>query len=114
MASLMNKVDEKINDLILSIKESSEYKRYFLLAKRLEENELIKNLIGKIKTTQKKIVNKEDVSKQQGLLENLNRELKSIPLYQEYLNAVANLNSSIGAVTSIISNYIDAEILESI
>ena len=91
-----NKILEKVDDIVSTIKDSKEYQDYQFLFSKLSQNEKVNDLIKEVKDLQKRIVKKEvlqestiDLEKQvNSLLEQLNQ----IPLYVEFIQKQEELD----------------------
>lgn len=94
----MEEIKKEIDGLIDLIVESSLYKNYRNILERMEKSDDINKLIEEIKLLQKKAVREEYAHDQKAqdetetLLIERNKELNNIPLYQEYLVVVEELN----------------------
>lgn len=107
MEELSREVLKKIDELVVIIQDSKEYKNYLSIKKQLEENVQINQLIKEIKQEQQYVVknnlnNQEEDRKLQEKIE----KLKSIPLYNDYLNAVDELNVYLEPIKNI-QDYFD-------
>ena len=104
---ILNKVDE----LVLLLKESPEYLRFQEVTKQMKNNNDVMNLIKKIKRIQKDIVNLEYRRQNVSLLEKeLNtclNELNEYPIYQEYSYLLEDLNNTFQSIKSILEEHIN-------
>ena len=104
---ILNKVDE----LVLLLKESPEYLRFQEVTKQMKNNNDVMNLIQKIKRIQKDIVNLEYRRQNVSLLEKeLNtclNELNEYPIYQEYSYLLEDLNNTFQSIKSILEEHIN-------
>lgn len=93
MEKLSKDVLQKIDELITIIQSSKEYQRYVTIRKQLNNNPTIKTQIQEIKEEQQNLVknNIKDPNKKKHLQEKINH-LKSIPIYNDYLNAIDEMN----------------------
>ena len=108
-------IDKSIDDLFLSIKNSSEYREYLNIGEVLRKDNELNELIEEIKRLQKKSVNLEynndisykDVDKE---IEEKVNMLNSNPLYKEYLRRMNNLNDILSESSNTIEKYINEKI----
>lgn len=105
------KLLSKIDELIILVKESNDYKRYLELKKAMEKNNDIMSLINKVKKIEQLIINKEyrkeDTKKEKVELTSLNDELNSYPIYQEYNYLQKDIDSTLQTIKSIIEDSIN-------
>lgn len=108
-------INERIDDLFLAIKNSSEYQEYLNIGEVMDKDSEIKRLVEEIKKLQQKSVNLEynnddsykEVDKE---IEKKVLELNSRPLYQEYLRRMNNLNDILSESSNNIEKYINSKI----
>lgn len=108
-------INERIDDLFLAIKNSSEYQEYLNIGEVMDKDSEIKRLVDEIKKLQQKSVNLEynnddsykEVDKE---IEKKVLELNSRPLYQEYLRRMNNLNDILSESSNNIEKYINSKI----
>lgn len=108
-------INERIDDLFLAIKNSSEYQEYLNIGEVMDKDVEIKRLVDEIKKLQQKSVNLEynnddsykEVDKE---IEKKVLELNSRPLYQEYLRRMNNLNDILSESSNNIEKYINSKI----
>lgn len=107
MELLMNSVFiNEIDKFIDTIKDSDEYKKYMDLTNKLDNCDDIKNITKEIKDINKELVKIESIE----LINKLKYkelELNSIPLYQDYLESVKELNYILSLIKDKIDNYIE-------
>lgn len=101
-----NEVIKEIDLLINAIKDSDEYKKYIDLTNKLDNCDDIKKITNEIKKINKELVRIESVDLI-NKLKDKELELNSIPLYQDYLEAVKELNYILSLVKDKIDNYIE-------
>ena len=107
--------NKKIEELFNTIENSIEYKKYKEINKTLENNPKIKELVNTIKRLQQKSVKLEEkkdnsykeIDKQ---IEEKVKELNSIPIYQEYIKRMNELNYILTESSSNIEKYINSKI----
>ncbi len=108
----MNKIDQKINELISLISNQEEVLRYNEIEKELHQNELIKNKIDAFKKLQKKMVIYEHHNNHvpDEVNERYNEayyELLDIPIYNEYIHLQSEINELLQLITSIIEEELN-------
>jgi len=110
MVSFVNKeILEKLDEIILEIKQSEKYQNYQFLKEKLMNNKNANELISDIKRIQKEIVKKE-VLKQEisELEEELNKKvelLNKIPLYVEFIEVQEELNITYQLLKQELEDY---------
>ena len=82
----MENLYKKLDDVILCIKESNEYKNVIDIKKKMDSNEELKKKINDIKLLQKKYVKSNYDSSVKKDLDKLNDELLEVPIYRIYLD----------------------------
>ena len=108
-------INESIDDLFKTIKNSAEYKNYLKIGKIIEKDEEINTLIDEIKQLQQKSVKLEynkdlsykEVDKE---IEKKVAILNKNPLYQEYLKRMNNFNNILSESSNNIEKYINSKI----
>lgn len=98
-------MDETVDKLIESIKNSDEYNDLIKIQNQIEEDQLITSLTQGIIKLQKQMV-KTGVDCNQEL-DDLYYQLNNIDLYIEYLNARDKYNELINNINQKINNYIN-------
>lgn len=109
MENLLNKID----DLVNTIKDSNEYKRYLELENKISNNNEIMTLINDVKNKEKAIVNsksKEESILLQKELDDLLSKLNEYPLYNEYIELQEELNNLFGTIKDKLNNYFEDKI----
>jgi cell fate (sporulation/competence/biofilm development) regulator YmcA (YheA/YmcA/DUF963 family) len=111
MEQSLNEINDSLDSLVNSIKDSSVYIEYKHILNQVKNNDNIKALVKEIKILQKKLVNEKFLNKD---ILSIEKELKikeelllNIPLYQEYLNKSMELNELIQVVSKMMQNYLD-------
>lgn len=109
----MMQINNALDDLIGSIKESDIYLNYKHILHQVEINGDINKLVNDIKGIQKQLV-KEEYVNQSSSIDDLEKKLKikteklnNIPLYKEYIDASNELNDLIQSVNQKIQLYIN-------
>lgn len=108
-------IENRIEDLFNTIKESKEYKDYLNIGSVLEEDEEINLLVNEIKSLQKESVGLEyrgdesykEVDKE---IDRKVKLLNSKPIYQEYLRRMNNFNDILSESSSNIEKYVNTKI----
>lgn len=105
-------IDESLNNLITTIKNSKIYINYLHILKQVEKNNDIDKIVNDIKIIQKEIVktehiHKKDITELEEVLDKKKKQLYNIPLYQDYIEASNELNDLIKQVNERLQNYIN-------
>lgn len=108
-------IENKINDLFETIKNSKEYKSYQEIGNILENNEEINNLVTEIKKLQQESVKLEEENNPKykeidKIIEEKVTTLNNIPIYQEYLRRMDEFNDIIASSKNNIEQYINDKI----
>lgn len=105
MENLLNKVDEIVNTIL----DSKEYKDYLFLKEKMENNEIVMNLISGIKSIEKEIVKRESIKENISDLEvEFNKkmdELNGIPLYIDFISKQEEINSTYKIIKDRLDEY---------
>ena len=101
----MENLYSAIDEIVLSIKESKEYKMSISLKEKMEKNTDLKNKINKIKNLQKKYIRSGYDSSIKSELDKLNEELFNIPIYKIYLDNLEVVNHKIDYVKDSLNDY---------
>lgn len=105
-------MENKIDELFETIKNSSEYLEYQEINNLLKNNEEINNLIENIKELQKKSTKLEhnnnlEYKELDKEIEKKITQLHSYPIYIEYLNKMNELNDILAMSSNMIEKYIE-------
>lgn len=108
-------IENKINDLFETIKNSKEYKSYQEIGSILENNEEVNNLVAEIKKLQQESVKLEEENNPKykeidKIIEEKVTTLNNIPIYQEYLRRMDEFNDIIASSKNNIEKYINDKI----
>lgn len=108
-------INNRIDDLFNTIKDSKEYKDYLNIGEVLKKDKEINELVEEIKTLQKKSVNLEyngdETYKQVDLeIEKKVKILNHKPIYKEYLRRMNNFNDILSESSYNIEKYINDKI----
>ena len=101
----MENLYKKLDDVILCIKESIEYKNVIDIKKKMDSNEELKKKINDIKLLQKKYVKSNYDSSVKKYLDKLNDELLEVPIYRIYLDNLSVVNEKIEYVKDSLNDY---------
>ncbi len=101
----MENLYKKLDDVILCIKESIEYKNVIDIKKKMDSNEELKKKINDIKLLQKKYVKSNYDSSVKKDLDKLNDELLEVPIYRIYLDNLSVVNEKIEYVKDSLNDY---------
>lgn len=108
-------IENRIEDLFNSIKNSYEYKEYLNIGEVIKKDEEINNLISEIKSLQQKSVkleyNNDDTYKEVDKeIDEKVKKLNSFPIYKEYLRRVNNFNDIISESSKSIEDYVNEKV----
>ena len=101
----MENLYKKLDDVILCIKESNEYKNVIDIKEKMDSNEELKKKINDIKLLQKKYVKSNYDSSVKKDLDKLNDELLEVPIYRIYLDNLSVVNEKIEYVKDSLNDY---------
>ena len=108
-------INEKVDDLFKTIKESSEYKKYLEIGKVLENDKEVHKLIKEIKTLQQKSVkleynNNPKYKEIDKIIKKKVDILNNKPIYKEYLRRMNKFNDILSESSNNIEKYINSKI----
>ena len=108
-------INNKIDDLFETIKNSKEYKAYQNIGEVLKDNDEVNDLVEEIKKLQQKSVRLEEENNPEykevdKLIEEKVKVLNNIPVYQEYLKRMDEFNNIIASSKDNIEKYINDKI----
>jgi len=108
-------IQNKIDELFLTIKNSPEYKAYQNIGEVLENNKEVNDLVNEIKKLQQESVRLEEENNPKykeidKVIEEKVNTLNSIPIYQEYLRRMDEFNDIIASSKDNIEKYINDKI----
>ncbi len=103
MVNWLNKdITKKIDEIIETVENSSEYQKYLLLQEEMKKNKKLTKLLNEVRLLQKDYVHhlksKEELDKKM-------QELSEYPLYREYQNTLDDLNNTYTIIENRINNY---------
>lgn len=101
----MENLYKALDEVILCIKESEEYKMCISLKEKMENNEEVNNLVNKVKDLQKKYVKSNYDDKIKKELDLTNQRLEEIPIYNIYLSNLSQVNEKIDYVKDSLNDY---------
>ena len=101
----MEELYRALDEVIKSIIESDEYKTCIELKDKMSGNINITNKINKIKKLQKEYVKSKYDSKIKIELDELNKELISIPIYKIYMDNLEIINDKIDYLKDSLNDY---------
>ena len=98
------KLDNALDELILSITETDDFKDCIRIKEKMSTNEEIQGLIDSIKKLQKKYVRTmdDDIKKQ---LQDVQEQLDNIPLYNSYQKKLLDINKKIDFIKEELNDY---------
>ena len=98
------KLNKALDDVILSITESDDFRACLRIKEKMENNDEIKRLVDLIKRLQKKYVRTmDDEVKRQ--LDCVQRQLDNIPLYDSYQKKLSLVNKKIDIIKEELNDY---------
>ena len=108
-------VQNKLNELFETIKNSKEYLAYQSIGEVLNNNSEVNDLVKEIKELQQKSVRLEesnDLSYKEidKIIEEKVKTLNSIPVYQEYLRRMDEFNDVVSMSSKTIEKYLEDKI----
>lgn len=98
---------DKVDDIIKTIEESSEYQKYVELKEKISKNKELMKLINEVKVLQKDVVHH---VKDKSILKNKMDELNNDPLYREYNNTLSEINNTFAIVENTLNNYFNKKL----
>lgn len=102
-----NEVLNKIDEIILTIENSSEYQKYLLLKDKSSKDKELMLLINKIRVLQKDFTHHLTVKDE---LDKLTNELNNYPLYREYNNVLDEINNTYAIIESSLNKYFQSRL----
>ena len=108
-------IQNKIDELFDTIKNSKEYKAYQNIGEVLNNNEEVNSLVEEIKQLQQESVKLEEENNPKykeidKVIEEKVNTLNNIPVYQEYLRRMDEFNDIIASSKNNIEKYINEKI----
>lgn len=108
-------IQNKIDELFCTIKNSKEYKAYQEIGELLNDNEEVNTLVNEIKKLQQESVRLEEENNPRykeidKVIEEKVNVLNSIPVYQEYLRRMDEFNDVIASSKDNIEKYINDKV----
>lgn len=98
-------MQDALNEVILCITDSYEYKECLRLKNMMQDNLDIADLIKEIKDLQKKYVHSNYDDNLGDKLDSLEKKLLSIPIYAIYMKNLEAVNNKINYVKDELNNY---------
>lgn len=97
MEKLVNQeIPNKVQEIVNLVKSSEDYQNYLYLENKMKSHPTIPKIIEQIKKLQKEAVQKEsqglDITSIEQKLSSLEKQLKGIPLYQDFIHEQEKLN----------------------
>ena len=100
----MEKLNKSLDEVVLCIKNSKEYKKCIELKEKMKSNDEINSLVKEIKLKQKKYIKSNDPNILSELNE-LEEKLNSIPIYHVYNENLEKVNYYINYVKDELNDY---------
>lgn len=101
----MEKLLNKIDNIIFCIKDSFEYKKCIELQEKMNHNSEITDLVNQIKMLQKRYIKSNYSSDIKNELDVITNKLNSIPIYATYLECLEIVNYKIEYVKDYLNDY---------
>ena len=102
----MEKLNKSLDEVVLCIKNSKEYKKCIKLKEQMKSNDEINSLVKEIKLKQKKYIRSND-SNILSELNELEERLNCIPVYHIYTENLEKVNNMINYVKDELNEYFD-------
>ena len=103
----MENVYKAIDEVILCIKESDDYKKCLDLKEKINSNQDVKDLIERLKSLQKKYIKSNYDSTVKEELDKCREELFNIPIYNIYIDSLEKVNQKIDYVRDTLNSYFE-------
>lgn len=103
----MENVNKALDEVILCIKDSKEYKDCLAIKEKMSSNKELLELIERVKSLQKKYIRSNYDSLVKKELDEVNEELMKIPIYNIYLECLNSVNYKIDYVKDSLNEYFD-------
>ena len=100
----MEKLNKSLDEVVLCIKNSKEYKKCIELKEKMKSNDEINSLVKEIKLKQKKYIRTND-SNILSELNELEERLNCIPIYNVYTKNLEKVNEYINYVKDELNDY---------
>lgn len=101
----MEEFYKAIEDVISTITNSSEYQKCLKIKERMSDNKEITEILNKIKVLQKKYVRNNYDNSIKEELDELEKKLVNIPIYNIYLQNLEIVNDKIEYVKDSLNDY---------
>lgn len=101
----MEELNNSIESIIESVKESNEYKKCISLREKMSENDELMKLIEEVKFLQKEYVKSNYDSKIKEKLDYAEEELYRIPIYVIYNQELNKVNFKINYIKDRLNDY---------
>ena len=99
----MNKeILDKVDEIVKTIEESSEYQKYLTLKEQIDNNKELKELINEVRILQKDVLHHIE---KESKLEEKTTELNNNPLYREYINTLDEINNTFSIIENSLNKY---------
>ena len=101
----MEELSSYLDEVILTIQNSSEYQICLSLKEKMKDNSKINTLVSQVKTTQKKYIRSHYDSIIKKELDSLEEQLLNIPIYHIYFDNLQRVNEMIHYVQDTLNQY---------
>lgn len=102
---MVRQLNKAIEDVILYIKSSDDYKKCVELKEKMSNNNELCSLIEEIKNVQKKYVRSNFDDNVKLELDELERKINDIPIYVIYMQHLSKVNEMINLVKDELNDY---------
>lgn len=102
---LSNKTSNILNQIIIYIKESKEYKDYLKLSEKISEDENLLAKIDNLKEKQKEYIRSNKDEKIKKELDKLREQLEENIVYFKYNDCVHKINEKINLIKDELNDY---------
>ena len=103
MVNQLNKeILDKVDEIVKTIEESSEYQKYLTLKEQIDNNKELKELINEVRILQKDVLHHIE---KESKLEEKTTELNNNPLYREYINTLDEINNTFSIIENSLNKY---------
>lgn len=100
---MVQQLNKKLEDIILTIKNSDDYIQCIRLKEKMKKNEDLMHLIETLKSRQKEFVKRGYEGKES--LEEIENKLCEIPIYAAYMEHLEKVNQMISYIQDELNDY---------
>ena len=110
----VQKMLQKVDDLIFFVKESREYQLCLKAKQKMMENEELMQLIEEVKSLQKQYIRSNNSKEIKEMLEEKLEALNEIPLFVTYNQNLEVVNQKLQMIQEEFNDYFDSKLNKSI